>query len=88
MASKVKIGDRVKIYDDTPGDWPVTGTVRQVNKETDKPGRLVGVELDEHHPRAHSLERAIRKTVRGKEIAKEGYGWWTRVANVQVIPPA
>jgi hypothetical protein len=77
MATSVIAGDRVKIYHDGPGGTQgLEGTVRVVQDETEHPGKLVGVELNHHHPIAHEIDGLV----------PHGYGWWTRPENLEVLP--
>lgn len=83
MAQKVKKGDRVRIFEDTPGGSVVEATVVVVQAEKTHPGKVVGVKLEDSHPRAHTLD--------GKVEAEGGngehrYGWWTRPENLEIVP--
>jgi len=76
----MNIGDKVTILIDTPGDEPIEGTIKIVQKKT---GKLIGVELDAWTKYAHSLDGILEE----KEDAGGftiGRGWWTRPENIEV----
>ena len=95
-SESVKVGSHVLIRRDYPGSKPVEGIVIKVNdpgsKEA-KAGHQIGVELNEHHPLAHSLDAKRGsdgeplKDKKGniKYDVAQGRGWWTSAENVEVL---
>jgi len=74
--SKMKEGQRVRILIGGPLDQVVDGTVRVVQ---DKPGKKVGVELDNYAETAHTLDDALDVPLKTDEATGRsfGKGWWT-----------
>lgn len=65
------IGQTVKVYDGPDG--PVTGTIAVL--QDDVPGKVVGVQMENHHPLGHSLDGAVA----------QGHGWWTTPEKVAIL---
>lgn len=70
---KLKVGSAAMVYNAPDGKRP--GVVVAVNAETDAPGKLVGVRLDDRHPVAHECDG----------LCEKGHGWWTRPELVAVL---
>lgn len=78
---KLKVGDKVRIIIDPPAGIPQTGTVKVVQN---KPGKMVGVELDHLADYGHSLDGLVEERVDASRNITVGKGWWTLPENVEL----
>ena len=77
-------GDKVRVLIDTPNGTPVDGTIRVLQ---DKPGKHVGVELDNYVAGGHSLDGKLdeKEKTDGSTGVTYGKGWWTLEDNLEVL---
>lgn len=80
----LKVGQRVRVLVNTPEGTPVDGTVRVIQK---KPGKPVGVELDNYAAFGHTLDGTLdaAEKLDNSTGARYGKGWWTLEDNVEVL---
>lgn len=84
MATTLRIGQRVRIVIDPPGQSSLAeGTIRVIQEE---PGKKVGVELDRLTDYAHSLDGLVEERVDSVRNITVGKGWWTLEEYVEIIP--
>lgn len=72
---ELSIGTRVRMYQRNYTDGNPTGTVIVLQDEESNPGKIVGLKLDNHHPKGCSCDGACDK----------GFGWWSRPENVSIL---
>jgi hypothetical protein len=77
---KIKKGQRVRIVIDPPNGFAAQGTVRVVQ---DKPGKKIGVELDQLTDRCHSLDGLVEERVDPVRGVTVGKGYWTLPENLE-----
>lgn len=78
----IKLNDKVKIIIGTPEGKPVTGAIKVLQN---KPGKRVGVELDELAPYGHSLDGKVEERYDPTRNITLGKGWWTLEGNIEPI---
>lgn len=82
--ANLAVGDRVRVLIDTPNDEPIEGTIVVLQ---DKPGKHVGVELDNYTATGHSLDGKLtdKEKTDPETGVTYGRGWWTLEDSVEVL---
>ena len=73
MANLLSVGNKVAVYD--APDCKREGVVIAVNSPEDKPGKIIGVRLNDQHPLAHECDG----------LCPKGFGWWTLPENCGLL---